>query len=313
MNSTAQPSTIDLRDKRIAVLMGGPGSERKVSRASGAGVAAALRTLGALVTEVDVTGPDFVLPPGTEIGFNVIHGTFGEDGQIQRIMEERGVAYTGEGVAASELAIDKIATKQRFVERGVPTPESEILRDGANPAMSAPLVIKAPREGSSVGVYIVREAAQLEASLTAARAISAELLVEKFIPGRELTVGIVGGEALPVIEICAKSDFYNFENKYPFLNPNAAGADHFCPAPLSEAETRLVQATALQAHRALDLQVYSRVDILLSPDGEPFVLEVNTIPGMTPSSLLPEAAAVLGVSYAQLCARIIQLSLAARG
>ena len=301
-----------LQNQKIAVLMGGPGSERKVSLASGAGVASALRSLGATVIEVDVEGTEFELPPDVDIAFNAIHGTFGEDGQVQRLLEGRGVAYTGEGVAGSELAIDKIATKQRFVERHIPTPSFEILRNGANPFLHPPLVIKAPREGSSVGVYIVHGSEELEGALASARGIADTLLVETYIAGRELTVGVVGGEALPVIEIRAKKDFYNFENKYPFLNPNAAGADHYCPAPLSPEVTRIVQQTAVSAHRALDLQVYSRVDILLSDAGEPFVIEINTIPGMTPSSLLPEAAAAAGISYAALCAQIIELSLAAR-
>lgn len=303
---------IDLHDKKIAVLMGGPGSERKVSLASGAGVANALRSLGAVVTEVDVEGSDFTLPPDTEIAFNVIHGTFGEDGQVQRILEKRGIPYTGEGVAGSELAIDKILSKQRFVRHGVPTPRSEILRDGAHPTLPIPIVIKCPCEGSSVGVYIIKQQSELAPALAQARALSNVLLVEKYIPGRELTVGVVGGQALPIIEIVAKKDFYNFENKYPFLNPNAAGADHFCPAPLSETQTRVVQELAVHATKALDLQVYSRVDVLLSEGGEPFVIEINTIPGMTPSSLLPEAAAARGISYAELCAQIIELSLAAR-
>ena len=296
----------------VAVLMGGPGSERKVSLKSGEGVVEALRSLGAKVTPVDVAGPDFVLPPDTRIAFNVVHGTFGEDGQIQRALESRGVAYTGEGVRGSELAIDKIATKRRFIERGVPTAGFEILRGGARPTMPLPLVIKAPKEGSSVGVYIVRTPDELEPALAEAWKFGDELLVEEFIAGRELTVGIVGGIAFPVIEIRAKKDFYNFDNKYPFLNPNAAGADHFCPAPLSPAVTELVQRTGLAAHRALDLEVYSRVDILLTDADRPYVLEVNTIPGMTPASLLPEAAAASGVSYAELCSRIIELSLAAR-
>jgi len=303
---------IDLHHKKIAVLMGGPGSERKVSHASGAGVAQALRGLGADVTEVDVTGMEVSVPAGTEVAFNVIHGTLGEDGQLQRQLEAQGVIYTGEGVEGSELAIDKIAAKRRFTEHNVPTAPYEILRDGATPTLPLPFVIKAPREGSSVGVYIVRDLATLAGSLNEARAYSHELLVEKFIDGRELTVGIVGGEALPVIEIRAKKDFYNFENKYPFLNPNAAGADHFCPAPLSPEVTRRVQETALAANRALGLQVYSRVDVLLTADDQPFVLEINTIPGMTPASLLPEAAAAAGISYGELCARIIELSLAAR-
>ncbi len=300
----------DLTHKKIAVLMGGPGSERKVSLASGAGVVKALQSLGADVTPVDVAGADFVVPPETEIAFNVIHGTFGEDGQVQRILESRGISYTGEGVAGSELAIDKIATKQRLIERGVPTAKFEILRNGAPPTLPLPFVIKAPREGSSVGIYIVHEAAELPAKLAEAATFGDELLVEQFIAGRELTVGIVGDLALPIIEIRAKSDFYNFENKYPFLNPNAAGADHYCPAALSEALTQRVQRLALAAHRALDLEVYSRVDFLLTADDEPFVLEVNTIPGMTPSSLLPEAAAAVGISYPELCRRIIELSLA---
>ena len=302
---------IDLQGRKIAVLMGGPGNERKVSLASGAGVAQALRGLGAEVTEVDVAGPAFVLPAGTEVAFNVIHGTFGEDGQVQRILEARGVRYTGEGVAGSELAIDKIATKQRLLEHGVPTAAFEILRDGAPPTLPLPYVVKAPREGSSVGVFIVRDEGKVADAMREAWQFGRELLVEQFIRGRELTVGIIGEQALPVVEIRPKKDgeFYDFANKYNFLNPQAAGAEHFCPAPLSPAVTRRVQDVALAAQRALALEVYSRVDVLLTADDEPFVLEVNTIPGMTPVSLLPEAAAAAGISYAALCARVIELSL----
>ena len=304
--------SLDLTNMPVAVLMGGPGSERKVSLKSGEGVVDALRSIGAVVTAVDVAGEDFIVPAGTRVAFNVIHGTFGEDGQVQRILESRGIPYTGEGVRGSELAIDKIAAKRRFVERGVPTAKSEIIRDGARPTLPLPLVIKAPKEGSSVGVFIVKTQAELEDALAQGWKFGSELLVEEFIAGKELTVGIVGDLALPVIEIRALKDFYNFDNKYPFLNPNAAGADHFCPAPLDAATTKLVQDTALAAHRALDLEVYSRVDILLTDAGVPFVLEVNTIPGMTPVSLLPEAAKATGISYAELCRRIIELSLAAR-
>jgi D-alanine-D-alanine ligase len=302
---------LDLTGMKIAVLMGGPGSERKVSLKSGEGVVAALRSLGAEVTPVDVTGADFALPPDAEIAFNVIHGTFGEDGQVQRILEKRGLPFTGEGVRGSELAIDKIASKRRFIERGVPTAKFEVLRGGSRPGLPLPLVIKAPKEGSSVGVYIIRSPSELEPALAGAWKFGDELLVEEFIAGRELTVGMIGDHALPVIEIRARKDFYNFDNKYPFLNPNAPGADHFCPAPLTPEITDSVQRTARAAHRALDLEIYSRVDILLTDSGEPFVLEVNTIPGMTPASLLPEAAAVVGISYPSLCRQIIELSLAA--
>ena len=304
--------SLDLKNIPVAVLMGGPGSERKVSLKSGEGVVDALRSIGAIVTPVDVAGADFIVPAGTRVAFNVVHGTFGEDGQIQRILETHGIPYTGEGVRGSELAIDKIASKKRFVERDVPTAKSEIIRDGARPTLPMPLVIKAPKEGSSVGVFIVKTQAELEDALAQGWKFGSELLVEEFIAGRELTVGIVGDLALPVIEIRPKKDFYNFDNKYPFLNPNAAGADHFCPAPLDATTTKLVQDTALAAHHALDLEVYSRVDILLTDANVPFVREVNTIPGMTPVSLLPEAASAMGLSYAELCRRIIELSLAAR-
>ncbi len=302
--------TLELTNRKVAVLMGGPGSERQVSLKSGEGVIGALRSLGALVTAVDVTDASFVLPVDTELAFNVVHGTFGEDGQIQRELERRKVAYTGEGVAGSELAIDKIATKQRLIERGVPTAKFEIIHDGARPTLALPFVLKAPKEGSSVGIFIVKDASELEQSLADAWKFGRELLVEQYIAGRELTVGVVGDLALPVIEIVAKKDFYNFENKYTWLNPNAAGADHYCPAQLSPEVTARVQAIGIAAHRALDLEVYSRVDILLADAGEPFVLEVNTIPGMTPSSLLPEAAAAVGITYPELCRRIAELSLA---
>jgi len=291
------------------VLMGGPGSERPVSLASGAGVANALRSLGASVVEVDVAGPEFELPPDIDLAFNVIHGTFGEDGQLQRILESRGVDYTGEGVTGSELAIDKIATKQRLKQCGIATAEFEVLTGAGTPTLPLPYVLKAPKEGSSVGVYIVRDPSEVDARLADVRKYTDEVLVEAFVNGRELTVGILGDQALPIVEIKPKQDFYNFENKYPFLNPKAAGADHWCPAPLSQADTLKIQQLALSAHRALDLEVYSRVDVLFSEENGPVVLEINTIPGMTEVSLLPEAAAAMGISYAQLCERVISLSL----
>jgi len=312
MHSMPARMNLNLSQKKIAVLMGGPGSERAVSLKSGEGVVEAIRSLGAGVTPVDVSGPDFTVPPGIDIAFNVIHGTFGEDGQIQRILEERGISYTGEGVAGSELAIDKIATKRRLQERGVPTPPFEIIQAGTRPTLPLPFAIKAPREGSSVGVFIVKDESALDKSLADAAGYSGELLIEQFIEGRELTVGIVGDQALPIIEIRPKKagEFYDFANKYNFLNPQAAGADHICPAEIPLEITEKVQEAALAAHRALDLEVYSRVDFLLNKAGEFFVLEVNTIPGMTPVSLLPEAAKAAGISYPELCRRIIELSLA---
>ena len=301
--------------KHIAVLKGGPGSERDVSLATAAGVAKALRSSGVQVTDVDVRDANFELPPDVELAFIAIHGTFGEDGQIQQILEERGIAYTGEGVEESRIAFDKILSKEKFDAAGVTTPEWETIAGGARPSFQLPFVIKAPRQGSTVGVYIVKSEAELESALTDAAQYDDHLLVEKFIPARELTVGVLGDQALPILEIIAKDGFYDFAEKYPFLNPNAApggGAQHVCPAQISEEQTRAVQDLALRAHRSLGLEVYCRVDVMLPANGAATVLELNTIPGMTPSSLLPEAAAAGGISYPQLCARIIELSLAAR-
>ncbi len=293
--------------KHIAVLMGGPGSEREVSLATGAGVAKALRSLGAKVSEVDVRGPEFDLPNETELAFIAVHGTFGEDGQIQRILETRGVSYTGEDVEGSEAAFDKIISKEKFEAAGVTTPADE------RPTMSLPLVIKAPKQGSTVGVYIVKEPNELANALREAAKYDERLLVEKFIPARELTIGVLGEVALPILEIIPKGGFYDFTNKYPFLNPSAGGgAQHVCPAQIPEKETRAIQELALRAHRSLGLKVYSRVDIMLPETGQPTVLEINTIPGMTEASLLPEAAGVAGIGYAELCARIIELSQTAR-
>jgi D-alanine-D-alanine ligase len=297
--------------KKIAVLMGGPGSERAVSLATGQGVVKALRSLGCDVTEVDVRGADFALPDDIELAFLTIHGTFGEDGQIQQILEDRGVPYTGEGVQGSELAFNKIRSKEAFQQHGVTTPYWQTINVGQRPTIPIPFVIKAPRQGSTVGVHIIRNERDIDAAIADASTYDRELLVEKFCAGRELTVGILGDQALPIIEIIPKGGFYDFTNKYPFLNPSAGGAaEHVCPAKIGPEKTEEVQQLALRAFRALGLKVYARVDVLLSDDGVPTVLEANTIPGMTEASLLPEAAAVAGISYPQLCLRIIELSAA---
>jgi len=304
---------ITLAGKRIAVLKGGPGSEREVSLATGAGVAKALRSLGADVTEVDVRGDDFVLPERVEVAFLAMHGTFGEDGQVQEILEKRGVPYTGEGVEESRTAFDKILSKEKFDAAGVTTPHWEIITTGQRPKMALPLVIKAPKQGSTVGIYIVKEAAELEKALQDGAEYDSRLLVEKFVPARELTIGVLGDQVLPILEIIPKGGFYNFTNKYPFLNPSAGGgAQHVCPAHIPEEQTRAIQDLAQRAYRSLGLKVYARVDVMLPEEGEPTVLEINTIPGMTEASLLPEAAAAAGITYPELCARIIELSFARR-
>ena len=295
--------------KKIAVLMGGPGSEREVSLATARGVTKALRSLGAEVVDIDVRDENFQLPQDVDLAFLTIHGTFGEDGRLQKILEDRGVHYTGDGVEESRLTFDKIRSKEKFRAHGVRTPQWEVIQPGQRPTIALPIVVKPPREGSTVGVVIVKNASELEAAMAEAAKYDRELLIEKFVPGRELTIGILGDQALPVLEIIPKGGFYDFATKYPFLNPQSgASAEHVCPAKIDSAKTKEIQELALRAFRALGLQVYARVDVILSETGEPFVLEANTIPGMTEASLLPEAAAAAGISYVDLCRRIIELS-----
>jgi D-alanine-D-alanine ligase len=263
------------------------------------------------VVEADVRGDNFELPQDVDLAFIALHGTFGEDGQIQQLLEQRGVAYTGEGVEESRLAFDKIRSKKKFREHGVRTPEWETIQAHERPRMQPPMVIKAPRQGSTVGVHIVKNIEEVAAAIAGSAKYDRELLIEKFVSGRELTIGILGDQALPILEIIPKGGFYDFTNKYPFLNPQAGGgAQHVCPAQIEQKKTAEIQELALQAFRALGLEVYGRVDVILSDSGEPFVLEVNTIPGMTEASLLPEAAAAAGINYLDLCARIIELSAA---
>ncbi len=289
--------------------MGGPGSEREVSLATGHGVAKALRSLGAKVFEIEVRDENFELPHDTDLAFIAIHGTFGEDGQLQRILQARGISYTGDGVRESEIAFDKIESKKHFDAAGVTTPRWEVIAPAERPAIPLPIVVKPPREGSTVGVVIVKEQGDLDGAVAEAAKFDRELLVEEFIPGRELTIGVLGEEALPILEIKPKGGFYDFNNKYPFLNPQAGGgAEHVCPAKIEQELTRKIQELALKAFRALGLRVYGRVDVILPENGAPTVLEVNTIPGMTEASLLPEAAAAAGITYPELCARIIELS-----
>ncbi|NDG69690.1 MAG: D-alanine--D-alanine ligase [Proteobacteria bacterium] len=294
-----------LKDKTVGLLMGGPGKERDVSLRSGAAVAKALRAAGARVEEIDVTTANIALPSSLDLAFNIIHGTFGEDGQLQSILHDRGIPYTGEGIEGSRTAFDKILSKEAFDRAGVPTSKWEKIRKGETPSLPLPYVVKAPRQGSSVGVHIIRDAAALAAALEDCFQYGDEVLIESFFAGRELTVGILGGEALPVVEIVPRDGFYDYDHKYT----NGA-SEYFVPAPLTDAESSSVQSTACAAHRALGLEVYSRVDILLAADGSMSVLEINTIPGMTELSLLPKAAAVAGLDFPTLCEEIAGLSLA---
>lgn len=303
---------MQLTGRRIALLKGGPGSERAVSLETAKGVAEALRSLGAEVVEVDVLDTDFEVPKEVEAVFNVIHGTFGEDGTLQKILEAQGVAYTGAGSESSALAFDKARSKAVFVAKNVPTTAYQILTlAGAGPAqitIPLPLVMKPLCEGSSVGVHIIKEESGIAEAIADLKKFGDTALVEPFISGKELTVGILGDQVLPIIHIQPRSGFYDIANKYPWMG-GTGGSDYFCPANLCPETTAAVQDAALAAHRSLGVEVYSRVDVLLNEDEVPFVLEVNTIPGMTSTSLLPKAAAAMGIDYPALCARILQLSL----
>lgn len=305
---------MSLESKKIAVLMGGPGSERDVSLASGNAVLKALLGLGLDATGVDVTDASIQLPPGTDLAFNVIHGTFGEDGQLQQALEDLGVPYTGAGVKSSRTAFDKNLAKAAFVAAGVPTPKSEIV-DVSNgvrlPSFPVPFVVKAPCQGSSVGVHIVKDPAKAMAAMEDAAKYGNEILVEEYVSGYELTVPVIDDVAYPVVHIIPPDGEYDFSSKYPWLS-GGKGSQYICPADLDEATTQAVQAAALAAHRSLGVEIYSRVDVLLDAQNRPFVLEANTIPGMTETSLLPKSAAAAGIPFPELCKMIAELSLTLR-
>ena len=286
--------------RHITVLKGGPSAEREVSLRSGTAVAQALREEGFDVTEVDVQGPDFEIPSGTDVIFVILHGTFGEDGQIQEILAAKGIPFTGGDAASSRLAFDKIASKKVFIEKGISTPPYQIVSNAEELTLEPPVFIKPPRQGSSVGTHPVATREELAPALEDALKYDSEALVETWIKGREFTVAILDGRAMPIVEIRPKKGFYNYENKY-----TSGATEYICPADLDEAIRQRIQSMAVAAHQALGCGVYSRVDFLLDADKTPYVLEINTIPGMTATSLLPKSAAAAGISFGQLCKRIV--------
>jgi len=291
----------------IAVMLGGPSAEREVSLNSGAGVAKALRSLGHSVTEVDPKDGTFVLPKKTDVVFLALHGTFGEDGVVQGELDKLGVPYTGCDSEASRLAFDKVLTKQRCIEVGVPTAKFVVVESEKMPwpmGWQPPVVVKPVRQGSSVGLQFVDRVADWSDALREAFRYDSQLLAEEKIIGRETTVGILADAALPVVEVRPKSGGYDYRNKY-----TAGNTDYFCPADFDAATTRAIQDAALGAFRAIGGRDYARVDVMVRATGEPIVLEVNTLPGMTETSLLPKAAAAAGMNYAQLCQKIIDLAL----
>ncbi len=288
-------------------MLGGPSAEREVSLRSGTAVAQALRSLGHQVTELDPRDERWVLPPATEVVFLALHGTYGEDGTIQKQLDQLGVTYTGCDAAASRIAFDKVLTKQRCLDAGVPTARYAVAASSSTPLpepLTLPLVVKPVRQGSSVGLQFVDLAEQWPSALADALKFDSEVLVEERIIGRETTVGILANEALPVVEVRPLEGAYDYRNKY-----TAGRTEYHCPADFDPATTRRIQAAALGAFKAIGGRDYARVDVMVRPDGSPVVLEVNTLPGMTQTSLLPKAAAAVGLDYAALCQRMIDLAL----
>ena len=291
----------------ITVMLGGPSAEREVSLRSGAGVAKALRSLGHQVTEVDPKDGTFLLPRKTDVVFLALHGTYGEDGVVQQQLEKLGVPYTGCDSESSRIAFDKVRTKERCIEAGIPTAKYVVIESEKTPwpmGWQPPVVVKPVRQGSSVGLQFVDRVADWSDALREAIRYDSELLAEEKILGRETTVGILADAALPVVEVRPKSGGYDYRNKY-----TAGNTDYFCPADFDPATTKAIQDAALGAFRAIGGRDYARVDVMVRPDGGPIVLEVNTLPGMTETSLLPKAAAAAGLDYAALCQRMIDLAL----
>ncbi len=294
--------------KRIAVLMGGRSSEREISLKSGRAVADALVQGGCGVVPVVLDEESIdALPQGIDAVFIALHGGYGENGGVQADLDALKIPYTGPGAAASRLAMNKIATKRVLDREGIPTAPWEVLRAGeALRRLAPPLIVKPPREGSSVGITRVFNGETLAAAVALACAAdpAGEALAERYIEGREWTVGILGEEALPPVEILAPGGWYGFDEKY------TRGVSGFAfPDPAHEsALIDSVRRYALLAHRALGCRGVSRVDFRIDTQGAPFVLEVNTIPGMTSTSLLPRAAERAGINFSDLCLKLVEFA-----
>ena len=291
--------------KKIAVVMGGTSNEREVSLRSGAVVVEGLKEAGfdAVPVVLDADRIDG-LPEGTEAVFIALHGGYGENGGVQAELDRLGIPYTGPGAAANRITINKIATKRVLEKAGVPTPPYEVLPRGADAtALSLPVVVKPPRDGSSVGISKVVEPGEWQAALEAARALDpqGEVLVEAYIPGREWTVGVVDGQALPVVEIRAPNGWYGFQEKY-----TKGVTEYVFPESVEDAPLiAKCQMLALVAFEAVGCRGVSRIDFRITPEGEPYALEINTIPGFTATSLLPKAAAKAGLTFSGLCEKLL--------
>lgn len=297
---------------KVGVLFGGRSAEREVSIMSGTGVVKALQSKGIDAHLFD-TGERSLAELAAEKFdrvFIALHGRYGEDGSLQGALELLGIPYTGSGVMASAVGMDKITTKIVWLAAGLPTPRYAVLNAQSDLAgvcadLGLPLIVKPPHEGSTIGITKVSEANALKAAYDVAAALDDAVLAEEFITGREFTVAVLGGgaaaRALPVVEIVAPQGNYDYQNKY-----FSDDTQYFCPAQLPAELTAEMQRIAVEAYRALGCEGWGRVDVLLRErDQKPFLLEVNTSPGMTGHSLVPMAARALGISYEDLCVEIL--------
>jgi len=298
-----------LKKERIAVLCGGTSSESDISRESGRAVFEGLRASGIQPHLIDIKD-NFVkrlLKFNIDIVFNALHGRPGEDGTVQGLLEILNIPYTGSGVLASGLAIDKIYTKAVFSSCDLPIPKYVILErtnrtSGLN-KIRFPVIVKPADQGSTIGVRIVKDRRALEKAFKLAFRYSKRIIVEEYIEGREITVGILGEKPLPVIEIVPKRRFYDFQAKYvPGMS------EHVIPAKIEKVKYRIAQELGVKAHHALGCRGATRVDMMMDEKGKIFILEVNTIPGMTRTSLLPEAASRVGIDFPHLIAKILELA-----
>lgn len=301
---------------RIGVLMGGPSTEREISLKSGRAVFEALQNLGLDAVAVDIQTDDFsqnsrlLRTEGIQSAFIALHGRFGEDGQIQEILDSLKIPYTGSGKLASRLAMDKLATRRILEVYGFPIARYAVIEKAVhNPNTSClgeftfPVVVKPASHGSSIGLSIVEEKKALSQAIESALNFDEKVIVEEYIKGREMTVGVLDDRALPVIEVIPKNRFFDYQAKY-----TAGLTEYMVPAKIDRSTARRIQDVALKVHRLLGCYAYSRVDIILSEKDVAYVLEVNTIPGFTQTSLFPKAARVVGIDFSQLCLELIRLA-----
>jgi len=305
---------------RVAVLMGGRSAEREVSLNTGAQVAAALTSVGHEVLTIDSGADGFIgelegVRP--DVVFICLHGRFGEDGTVQGLLELLRLPYVGSGVLASALAMDKVMSKHFFAQQGIPTPAYVHVRRGEaidldeiTRTLGGKTVVKPANEGSAIGVTIAHVPEELPGALEEAFRFDDSVLVEQFVAGVEVTVGVIGNDepvALPTLEIVPEHEFYDYESKYvPGMSR------HIIPARVSEQAREECARLSLLAHRALGCRGMSRSDTIVTEDGRVELLEVNTIPGMTSTSLLPDAAAAAGITFPELCDRLVRLALEGR-